>query len=547
MIILTAKHDNFQFISECIRLGAHDYFLKPQLDPGHFFLHIESAIQQSLQNRKLSSLVESATETNVLKPFLYLGANNFNGQIKGYFAYKLNSVACPAETGKQGSEYLCQAAFMWHTNFLNSVTLHDSDLVLRLRYIFNPGNDLIETIFVFEFDAPQEEIARMRFEELRKEFDVFLQTKSDYNKAVYSFSPVTEEKVLENLLVPFNTENLVQFVPAFTDVTLNLRKQIGFSTSTPDQNEQSMSLPLFARPELSLEHFCEIMVYQKSRTMVEIMLAASKCFNVQVLAAQESKTISKTLLSAVSAVFFGSAANVGAIKVNINKVDILKKSGENNDVRTWINVYSINNILNVFKLPFPFSQTLAGVKSFYPIFGFLPQNVSKTGPVAGSKQVNGQEVPIRLGVEDLRKHLYLLGQTGTGKTTILFSMVMERIYAGKGVCVIDPHGDLHRQILEHIPANRMKDVICFEPGSRDNQVRINLLEYNKENPQEKSFLIDELSNFFRQEYDPNSTMGPIFELFMKNALLLLMDDPDDIGSIGVSQEFDRKMQRPAGG
>src|SRR5208337_275523 len=101
----------------------------------------------------------------------------------------------------------------------------------------------------------------------------------------------------------------------------------------------------------------------------------------------------------------------------------------------------------------------------------LPQNICKTGPVVGIKIMGDKDIPIHISVEDLRKHLYILGQTGTGKTTILYSMMMERIYSGSGICVIDPHGDLYKMLLNNIPQQRLKDLIVIEPGDRDCPIR----------------------------------------------------------------------------
>jgi CheY-like chemotaxis protein len=573
VIILTAKIDNLQLISECIRLGAHDYFSKPNINPRLLFLQIESAIQQSNQRKKLLNLSRVTSDKHAIKPVFHLKTQNERVS-KVYFAYRLNAVACASFENKHETEYLCQMAYDWHFNFLNTLTFYDSDLTIRLRYLYKPGNEFIDPVLVLEFNAESNEQAISRFEEIRQEFDMFMQAKKDFGKTTYYFSPVIDEIDLRNILFPFTTDNFIQFNPEFTECATSYAKSIGFSLAADAQREKKMTLPSLLKPEIKLDSFCEQLFHQKTRTMVEIVLSPvklarheidylrellnsitsyrftdiekenacetinaylktpSKCFNVEVFEAQESRSIGKNLLSAISAAFFESATNVNATGVKISKGDILKKEDEITVGRNWNYLYTLSNIINIFKFPYPFSASIPGIRSYHPIFGFIPENMSKTGVVAGIKNNNGSETPIKIGTEDLRKHLYILGQTGTGKTTILYSMIMDRIKAGKGVCVIDPHGDLHKKILENIPEERKKDIIPFEPGYTGNTIRINLLEYNKDNPQEKSFLIDDLFNFFRQEYDVNQTMGPMFELFMKNSLLLLMDDADNLGSIG---------------
>lgn len=585
VIILTAKTDDFQLISECIRLGAHDYFSKPNINTGLLFLQIESAIQQSNQRKKLKNYTKSTTDRQALKPFFYFTTQN-DIPNKGYFAYRMKAVACASFENKSETEYLCQLAYEWHLNLLNSLTFYDSDLTLRLRYLFNPGGEFIDPVLVIEFNAQSYDLAIFRFKEMHSEFDLIMQAKKDFGKTIYTFSPVTDEKDLKNVLFPFSTDNFVQFTPEFAEYTPFYLKTIGFRSTSKGSKEQKITLPSLLKPEIKLDSFCEQLVHQKTKTMVEIVLspvkltrleidylrdllnninsfnftdiekekarqtisaylnAPSKCFNVEVFEAQQTQRIGENLFSAISSVFFESATCVNATKVKISKNDILKKEVEGKENRNWNYLYSLSNIVNIFKFPYPFSATIPGIRSNNAVLSFIPNNISETGILAGLKNNAGSETPIKIGVEDLRKHLYLLGQTGTGKTTILYSMIMDRIISGKGVCVIDPHGDLHTKLIENIPEGRRKDVILFEPGNADNTIRINLLEYNRDNPREKSFLIDELFNFFRQEYDFNQTMGPVFEMFMKNSLLLLMDDVDDLGSIGdVMRVFQNKEFR----
>ena len=574
VIILTGKTDDFQLITECIRLGAHDYFSKQSINPEHLFCQIDSAIQQSIQRKKLLNFNKVKTNPHSSIPFFLFSAESKNNST-GYFAYRMNSMTCATFENRQEAEYLCQMAYEWHTSFLNTITFYDSDMTLRLRYLHNPDNNFIDPVLVIEFKTQSYEKGINQFKELYKEFDILTQAKRDFGKTIYYFSPVIDEKDLKDILYPFSADYLIQFSPEFKKLSTFSAKKIGFSpTIKAFEEKDDLTLPSFLKPEIKLDGFCEQLFHQKTRTMVEIVLSPtkleqheidylkeildsinsyqitdlekskaiqtilayiqspSKCFNVEVFEAQESKYIGKNLLSAISTAFFESATNVQTTFVKIINADILKKEIELDQSRSWKSLYSLSNILNIFKLPYPFSSSISGIRSHHPVYGFLPENISKTGVVAGIKNSGGNDNIIRIGIEDLRKHLYILGQTGTGKTTILYSMIMERIASGKGVCVIDPHGDLHKILLENIPEERRKDIIQFDPGNPTNNIRINLLEYDKNYPQEKSFLIDDLFNFFRQEYDVTLTMGPIFELFMKNSLLLLMDDPENFGSIG---------------
>jgi hypothetical protein len=95
--------------------------------------------------------------------------------------------------------------------------------------------------------------------------------------------------------------------------------------------------------------------------------------------------------------------------------------------------------------------------------------------VLGIREEWGQEVPLVLFPEDRRHHLYTVGKSGTGKTTLLRNLILQDIEAGNGVGVIDPHGDLATDILDHIPRRRIEDVAYFNPADLEYPLGFNLL------------------------------------------------------------------------
>ncbi len=103
------------------------------------------------------------------------------------------------------------------------------------------------------------------------------------------------------------------------------------------------------------------------------------------------------------------------------------------------------------------------------------------------------------------------------------NMALEDIQNGKGVCVIDPHGDLVESVLGCIPAEREKDVIIFDPGNVQKPIGLNMLEYDPSRPEEKTFIVNEIQGIFNKLFLAE-TMGPMFEQYMRNTLLLLMED-----------------------
>jgi hypothetical protein len=155
-----------------------------------------------------------------------------------------------------------------------------------------------------------------------------------------------------------------------------------------------------------------------------------------------------------------------------------------------------------------------------------PNNLAKEGGIIlGENIYRGNITPVRLLDGDRGRHVYVIGQTGTGKTNLLKQMIIQDIEQGKGVCYIDPHGDDAEDILTHIPKERAQDVIVFNPADSARPIGLNFLEINSEKPEERNFVINELLSIIGKIYDLKTTGGPIFEQYFRNTLLLLLSDP----------------------
>src|SRR2546423_13869638 len=98
----------------------------------------------------------------------------------------------------------------------------------------------------------------------------------------------------------------------------------------------------------------------------------------------------------------------------------------------------------------------------------------------GERNQWGANSPFGIGLHERRQHVYVIGQTGTGKSTLLRNLILQDIEAGRGVALIDPHGDLAAEILEHIPSWRTDDVVYFDPMS-SHPLAINLLRATGDN------------------------------------------------------------------
>ncbi|MBT6690751.1 type IV secretory system conjugative DNA transfer family protein [Candidatus Parcubacteria bacterium] len=152
----------------------------------------------------------------------------------------------------------------------------------------------------------------------------------------------------------------------------------------------------------------------------------------------------------------------------------------------------------------------------------VPANMPTEGIVLGINNYRGKDTKVRITQADRRRHIYEIGQTGTGKSVFLESLLIQDIEAGRGVCLIDPHGDLVEKVLSHVPKERAEDVIVFDPSDVERPMGMNMLEYN--NDEEKGFVINEMIAIFDKLYDLKATGGPMFEQYMRNAMLLILDD-----------------------
>ncbi len=151
-----------------------------------------------------------------------------------------------------------------------------------------------------------------------------------------------------------------------------------------------------------------------------------------------------------------------------------------------------------------------------------PSNIPTTGLYLGRSVYRGLARSIYVERDDRRRHSYIIGKTGTGKTEFLKSMIIQDINNGEGVAVIDPHGDLVEDILKVIPPHRAEDVILFDPSDYERPMGFNMLEADTE--QQKHFAANSIIGLMYKLFDPNKTgiVGPRFEHAVRNAMLSVM-------------------------
>lgn len=175
--------------------------------------------------------------------------------------------------------------------------------------------------------------------------------------------------------------------------------------------------------------------------------------------------------------------------------------------------------------PDPLSIDALGYPRHFPTVRF--ENATE-GIVLGDIPAPLADEEVRFGTHDRSQHCYVVGTTGTGKSTLLQSMVLQDIEQGRGVALLDPHGDLYQQVLAAIPSHRRDDVVLVDFTDFEACPGLNFLECRTKNRElERNFITQDLGLIFRRLYGhvPES-LGPMFFLYMRNSVALVMEDPD---------------------
>lgn len=204
---------------------------------------------------------------------------------------------------------------------------------------------------------------------------------------------------------------------------------------------------------------------------------------------------------------------------------------------------SVQETFRAFRIPPPKEEGIPGVELQMVKFSPIPGNMPKEGTVLGESLYLGMRYPPRIMIkdEDRKRHLYIIGKTGVGKSTLILQMAVADIQRGLGVCVVDPHGELIDDILLRIPKKRVKDVILFDPSDSEMPLGVNMLEAETE--QEKHLIVNEMIGLMYKLYDPNhlGIVGPRFEHAVRNSMLTVMAEPGgtliDVVGVLTSDSF----------
>lgn len=271
--------------------------------------------------------------------------------------------------------------------------------------------------------------------------------------------------------------------------------------------------------------------------------------NIRLVASSENQERSQQILSQLENAFAqyeNSDLNCFQILKRVNPKDVAFDFIFRNFIPSESMILNAEEIASIFHLPISVTEG-PKIKWLKSNVAAPPVAIPQDGLILGFNDYRGTNTVIRMTDEDRRRHLYTIGQTGTGKSTFLQEMAKQDARNGKGFCFIDPHGDAVEDILANIPKERAEDVIIFNPADIERPFGLNLLEYDPSHPEQKTFIINEMIGIFDQLYDLKATGGPMFEQYMRNAMLLIMEHPEsgstllEISKVLSDEDF-RKMK-----
>lgn len=192
------------------------------------------------------------------------------------------------------------------------------------------------------------------------------------------------------------------------------------------------------------------------------------------------------------------------------------------------NIFNISELASIYHLP---NQTVETPNIVWSGFkkGEPPANLpldsntpAETLTAIGSTNFRNVYADFGIKLDDRRRHIYIIGKSGTGKSTLIENMAIDDVYEGRGVIIVDPHGELAEKILSCVPTERIKDVIIFDPSDRGFPVAFNLLEMVDDDF--KGMVASGFVGIFKKIF--GESWGPRLEHILRNTVLALLDNPN---------------------
>jgi hypothetical protein len=259
---------------------------------------------------------------------------------------------------------------------------------------------------------------------------------------------------------------------------------------------------------------------------------------VRLVASAASPARANMILDAVSA-SFGQFNEVRGNKFSSGKMDnkrsLIERFIRRSPRRTVTEMllqkpflFGTAELASVFHLPHSKYNKVETVKWQNFKVAPAPKNVPEEGLFLGTNTTRGEKKKIFMKNDDRFRHFYIIGQTGTGKSSIIQLMARQDFHNGKGVCVVDPHGSLIEDLLPYIPRERADDVIYFNPADTERPMGLNMLEGKSED--ERDLIALDAMNMMVKMFG-EEIFGPRIQDYFRNGCLTLMEDQEEGGAI----------------
>lgn len=262
---------------------------------------------------------------------------------------------------------------------------------------------------------------------------------------------------------------------------------------------------------------------------------------IRIVASSASKQRSEAITGGIVSAFSQfNSPELNGFKVNTlkdpNKL-VIDYEFRSFPLKTTQNILNSVELASIFHLPEQSSIPTSSVERQLTKQVDGPAKLPTDGLFLGTNEFRGAKKAIYLQEKDRRRHMYVIGQTGMGKSVFLENLAYQDMCDGKGFAFIDPHGDAVEALLKRMPKERLDDVIYFDPADIEHPVGMNMFEFTSED--QKDFIVQEGISMLQSLFDPQNQgfFGPRGQHMFRNAALLLMADPAGATFIDIPQCF----------
>jgi hypothetical protein len=277
----------------------------------------------------------------------------------------------------------------------------------------------------------------------------------------------------------------------------------------------------------NVSYMTKKVMYEGGRTSIRILVSSKeKEHNPSILV--------QNIWNAYGGLSSGEGNKLGLANFNKNKASFIKKIKS----RSFSLLENRKQILNAQELAtlwHPPGKGLTGIKNIAwgkTLMGEPPENLPTVDNIHedekkdinffGKAEYKNRDSIFGIRSIDRRKHMYIIGKTGAGKSTLIANMAIDDIRRDRGVAIIDPHGDLSETIMEYIPKRRINDVVYLEPFDTERPFALNVLEIK--NQTHRDLVASGIVSIFYKLY--GDSWGPRLEYILRNTVLTLLEIPN---------------------